>query len=307
MRRIATDSGADASVERPVEGVDRRDARRDPGWQRHDRIAGADSSTFDPTGVGAVVLMVAAGGPDDPLDREPERARPVDRVVRDRFEKIEQRRPIEPGHRRGSLDDVVAAERRDRNGRDIAHAEAAGEAGDLVGDGSEGRLVEADEVHLVDRDDQPRDAEQGGDDDVPAGLLQDAGSGVDEDHRQVRGRAAGDHVAGVLEVTRRIGHDELAAGRLEVAVGDVDRDPLLALGAQAVGQQGEVEPIAAAASGRVLEGDQLVLEDALGIVEEPADQRALAVVDRSGRREAEEVGGRVRPMRRPGCRRGHQK
>ncbi len=125
----------------------------------------------------------------------------------------------------------------------------------------------------------------------------DADSGVDEDHRQVRGRAAGDHVAGVLEVPRRIGHDELAAGRLEVAVGDVDRDPLLALGAQAVGQQGQVEPIAAAASGGVLEGDQLVLEDALGIVEEPADQRALAVVDRSGRREAEEVGSRVRPMR----------
>ncbi len=175
-------------------------------------------------------------------------------------------------------------------------AQAAGEAGDLVCNGPEGRFVEADQVHLVDRHDQPRDAEQGGDDDVPPGLLQDAGSGVDEDHRQVRRRAARDHVARVLEVARRIGHDELAAGRLEVAVGDVDCDPLLALGAQAVGQQSEVEPVAAAASGRVLESDQLVLEDALGVVEEPADQGALAVVDGSGRREPEEVGDGVRPM-----------
>jgi hypothetical protein len=120
---------------------------------------------------------------------------------------------------------------------------------------------------------------------VPSGLLENAGSGVDEDDREVRGRAAGDHVPGVLEMARGIGHDELPAGRLEIAVGDVDRDALLALGAEAVGQQGEIEAIATAASGRVLEGDELVLEDALRVVEEPADEGALAVVDRSGRRE----------------------
>ena len=78
----------------------------------------------------------------------------------------------------------------------------------------------------------------------------DAGTGVDEDHREVRGRAARDHVPGVLEVAGRVGDDELAPGRREVAVGDVDRDPLLPLGAQAVGQEGEVEPVAAAASRR---------------------------------------------------------
>ena len=100
----------------------------------------------------------------------------------------------------------------------------------------------------------------------------------------------------------------LRRGVCEVAVGDVDRDALLALGAEAVGQEGEVEPVAAAASRGVLEGDQLVLEDALRVVQQPADQRALAVVDGSGRREPEEVGRRVRPMGRPRLPAiGHQK
>jgi hypothetical protein len=37
-------------------------------------------------------------------------------------------------------------------------------------------------------------------------------------------------------VARRVGQDERALRRGEVAVGDVDRDALLALGAQAVGE-----------------------------------------------------------------------
>jgi hypothetical protein len=42
-------------------------------------------------------------------------------------------------------------------------------------------------------------------------------------------------------VAGRIGDDELASLGLEVAVGDVDRDPLLALRLEAVEQQREVE------------------------------------------------------------------
>jgi hypothetical protein len=42
-------------------------------------------------------------------------------------------------------------------------------------------------------------------------------------------------------VARRVGDDELAPFGLEVSVGDVDRDPLLALRLEAVEQQREVE------------------------------------------------------------------
>ena len=53
--------------------------------------------------------------------------------------------------------------------------------------------------------------------------------------------APGHHVAGVLDVARGVGDDEFTRGRGEVAVGDIDRDALLALGAQAVGEQREVD------------------------------------------------------------------
>jgi hypothetical protein len=47
-------------------------------------------------------------------------------------------------------------------------------------------------------------------------------------------------------VARTVGDDEPPPRRREVAVGDVDGDALLALGAQAVGQQREVDLAVAA-------------------------------------------------------------
>ena len=67
--------------------------------------------------------------------------------------------------------------------------------------------------------------------------------------------------------------------RRERAVGDVDRDALLALGAQAVGEQREVEPVDRA----LLDVRELVGQDGLGVVEQAADQGRLAVVDASRR------------------------
>jgi hypothetical protein len=92
-------------------------------------------------------------------------------------------------------------------------------------------------------------------------------------------------------VAGRVGDDELAPRRVEVAVGDVDRDALLALGAQSVGQQREVGVAVAAPLRGLLDVLELVLEDRLGVVEQPADQRRLAVVDRAGGGEADELGG----------------
>jgi hypothetical protein len=65
-----------------------------------------------------------------------------------------------------------------------------------------------------------------------------------------------------------VGEDERAPRRGEVAVGDVDRDALLALGAQAVGQPREIEaPVGA------VEVVELVGEDRLGVVEQAPDER----------------------------------
>jgi hypothetical protein len=79
---------------------------------------------------------------------------------------------------------------------------------------------------------------------VALGLGQHAAAGVDQDHGEVRGGGAGDHVARVLLVAGRVGDDEFAAVGGEEAVGDVDRDALLALGGQAVDQQREIDVLA---------------------------------------------------------------
>jgi len=49
------------------------------------------------------------------------------------------------------------------------------------------------------------------------------------------------HVPRVLDVSRAVGDDELPVRRRRVAVRDVDRDALFALGAQAVGDEGQVD------------------------------------------------------------------
>jgi hypothetical protein len=56
-----------------------------------------------------------------------------------------------------------------------------------------------------------------------------------------------------------------------------------------VGQQRQVGVLVALGDAGGLDGLELVLEDRLRVVEQPADEGRLAVVDRARRGEAEEV------------------
>ena len=62
----------------------------------------------------------------------------------------------------------------------------------------------------------------------------------------------------------------------EEAIGDVDRDALFAFGAQTIGQRREVGDALF-----VGDGLQVVQRQAVGVVQQPPDQRALAVVHRT--------------------------
>jgi len=147
-------------------------------------------------------------------------------------------------------------------------------------DGIEALLGEADQIHLVDRHDNVANAQERRDLSMPASLHDDAGAGVDQHDRQVRRRGSGEHVAGVALVAGGVGKDERPAWRREVPVGHVDRDPLLALGAQAVGDRRQVKR--AVAPGH---RGQLVRHQQPGVEQQPADQGRLAIVHRAGRRE----------------------
>src|SRR3546814_424384 len=89
-------------------------------------------------------------------------------------------------------------------------------------------------------------------------------------------------------VARRVGDDELAPRGREEAIGDVDGDALFPLRAKPVDEQREIEA-AILRPGRfalTLERGELVLEQQLAVVEQPADQGRLAIVHRAAGDEA---------------------
>ena len=184
-------------------------------------------------------------------------------------------------HMRARRHHVVAFERRNGNGRHQREAELTGEGREILGDRIEARLVEVDEIHLVDGERDPADAEQRQDAGMTAGLGEDAATGIDQEHGEVAIRCARRHVARVLHMAGRIGDDELPPRRRKIAVGDVDGDLLLTLGLQSVDQERKVDrrrPAGARTALAMPGALHLILEHEMRIVEETADQRALAVV-----------------------------
>ena len=145
---------------------------------------------------------------------------------------------------------------------------------------------EADHVHLVDRQQDVLDSEQRRDMAVTPRLREDTLASVDENDGELGGRCAGGHVPRVLLVTWGVGNDIFSRFGRKETIGDVDRDALLALRCRdrrratpdRVLLTDGAEPL------RIdLERGELILEDHLQLVQQPADQRALAVVHRSRR------------------------
>ena len=151
-------------------------------------------------------------------------------------------------------------------------------------------LVVVDQVHLVDRQHDVADADQVSEVAVAPGLL----STPLRASIRITARSAVEAPVTMLRVycswPGRVGDDELALVGGEEAIGDVDRDALLALGGEAVDQQREIDLLALRADALAVgfERGELVLEDHLGIVEQPADQRGLAVVDAAAGDEAQQ-------------------
>ena len=199
------------------------------------------------------------------------------------FEQLEQWRAHVPRHVPRAVDHVVAQQCRhgDRGDRQLL-GQRADERAHVARDAQELILGPTHQIHLVDRHDDRLDTQQRRDQRVSAGLVDDTVAGVHQHDRNVGRRGAGDHVARVLRVAGRVGNDEAARRCGEVAVRHIDGDALLALGAQAVGEQGEVgRPVAISATG-LHDRLQLILEDGLRVVQQTSDERALAVVDGAG-------------------------
>jgi hypothetical protein len=271
-----------------VGGDDAGDAALAPRGLRADAVARFDRAAGDGAGEAAEVEV----GAIDPLHRQAESAGLLPFLVDfDRFEVAHQRWSVVPRRALAVADHVVALERRQGDRRDVIEADLFAELAVLVDDPAKDTLRVIHQIHLVDRQHDLADADQADEIAVAPGLREDSLAGVDQDHREVGGGRAGDHVARVLLVPRRVGNDELAPVGAEEAVSDVDRDALLALGGEAVDQQREVDlaalgsPLPAVG----LDGGELVFEEHSGFIEQAADQRALAVVDTAAGDEAQQA------------------
>ena len=143
----------------------------------------------------------------------------------------------------------------------------------------------ADEIHLVDGDEDAIETDELHERHVPARLLFHALSRIDHEHGGVGLSRARHHVADEFLVARRVDEDDAMSAGVEPDLRGVDRHVLVALGLERVHQVRELERDTTA-RGR---GDELVVlphRQRVGVVKEPAYQRGFAVVDVADENEA---------------------
>ena len=124
---------------------------------------------------------------------------------------------------------------------------------------------------------------------MPAGLRDDTLAGIDEQDDQARSGCAGHRVAGVLHMPWRVGQHKRTRRSGEVAVGDIDRDALLAFGAQTVDEQRQIRLIEALVDRGAGDRVDLVGQYGLGVVQQPADEGRLAVVHTAGSGQTQQI------------------
>ena len=197
-----------------------------------------------------------------------------------------------PGHLRRGKRDVVSGHGTHGDRHDIVETEARCRCLDLTRDLFEFFMFVRHKVHLVDGDDDARDAHERTHGEVSEGLWAHTTRCIHEENCHIRIGCCYGHVAGVLLMTGSIGDDHPATTRqVHVPIGDVDRDALLALGLQPIGEQGVVDLThgdrRATTSGqpRII---QLVLGYGARLREQATDQRRFAIVNRPAGHESDD-------------------
>jgi|GEM_PF-7087745 len=94
--------------------------------------------------------------------------------------------------------------------------------------------------------------------------------------------------------------DELAAGRSEVPIRDVDGNALFPLGPETIGEVGQIDLAASGDVGGAFQRLDLVLHQRLRVVKQAADQGGFAVIDAAARVEAQNIDDGMRRSKRRG-------
>ena len=277
--------GRNGFLQRAIESFDAPHARPSSRGKRQNRVARPDDSGCHLTRVAAESLV----RPHYPLHWKTERRRA--RAVKHRhgLQVFQEARSAEPGHVPAAPHDVVASQRADGKKIRMRGVQMRKELAELRLDSAKNIRIVAHQIHLVHRDREVRNPEERSDVGMPARLSQHSVARVDQYDRQFGGRRSGRHVARILLVTGRVGDDELPPSRRKIAISDINGNALLPLGAQTIRQQREIDGPRRTIHRRLGHRLQLILVDALRIVEKTADQRRLTVVHAAGRRESQQI------------------
>ena len=96
---------------------------------------------------------------------------------------------------------------------------------------------------------------------MPFGLLDDPLPGIHKNNCHIRGGGPSHHVSGVLDMPGSIRDDELALGRCEITIGNVNSNALLSFGTQTISQERQIDMLIATFAGTLLNRLKLILKD----------------------------------------------
>ena len=256
-----------------IPALDAGDPRRLAAGREGEGIADAHPAAFDAAHDETSVVEfehILHGEAQGEFRRRPRRLEAV--------EEFDHRRTLIPGRLRRARRDVVAMPRRDRHHGLRRQAKLLEERGDLDRYGLKARGVEIDEVDLVDDDRDLAQAEELQDQRMAARLLAHTLGSIDDQQGRLRLRDTGNRVLQELLMPRRVDDDVGALRGLEEDLGCVDGDALVTLGLEGIQEERPFEG-ATALVARGLQFGELAFGEAAGVVQQPADQRGLAVID----------------------------
>ncbi len=253
-------------------GLDRAHLRALLARHHHDLVAHSDVAAFHAARDDAPLVELVDG-----LHREAQREVRRRARRRKRIERLQHGRALVPLRRRRLARDAVAVARGDRDDGGGRQPQAFEMRADLMGDLAEARRIEADAVHLVDHHRHLPHAEQMQEIAVAPRLVAHALARVDEEKRGVGLRRAGDHVAQKLRMTGRVDQHDIARARAQMDLARVDGDALVALRLQRIEQERPLE-LHPAPRAHGLQRVELALRQIARLVQQPPDQRRLAVV-----------------------------
>jgi len=157
----------------------------------------------------------------------------------DAFKMSDKGRSLIPRHGLRRCRDVIAVTGRHWNGAGLQEAEACNRTKKIALDLAEPRLAPAGEARsiLLTASTTVGDAHQLQNRRVPPGLLLQPMARVDQHHGGIGVTRAARHVSRVLIVPGAVDENEPALAGVQIALSDIDRDALLALGGEPIEKQ----------------------------------------------------------------------